>query len=710
MGPPVVTAGAGREAPGATVAASRLEFHLLGPLTVLDGSGQPIDLGARKQRAVLALLLLEPGRVVSLDRIIQGLWADEAPSSATGTLQAYISQLRRVLEPHRSPRTPPTVLLTREPGYLLAVQPDQVDAIRFGDEVEAGRAELAQGRVAEAERILTTALSRWHGEPLPEFADEDFAAPAITRLVALRADATEDLIEARLALGRNATAATEAQALVDRYPFRERAWAQLMLALYRDGRQADALSAYRRARHILDTELGLPPGPQLRALEESILRHDPTLGLAPVTDPTVPETAVPDAAVPDTAVPDTALPDAAGAEAPVPPVGMLGRASQLAWVADRIAAASTGRGGLLFVAGHAGVGKTLLTEAAADMARGKGMFISWSRCFEGGTAPAFWPWIQVLRALPDDLGAERVLAQLSGQGHVAWRGDDPDTARFHLLEAIGDVIRAAARHRPTLLVIDDLHLADPSSLRQLAHLAGELNRLPLLVLATMRSEPSESDRLLRETLGALANQRGVERVSLQPFSLDDVRAYLVGSIGTEPAPDVVTALYERTGGNPFYLKELLRLLGSEHPAGWSSAQATAESAVPESVRDVISRRVSRLPEDTQALLRAAAVIGRDVDAVLLETAAGIDNERVMSLLEPAVATGLLVEVPQRWDYRFTHALVRDALYAELSRLQRSRIHRRVGEALEALGRADDPASIGLLAHHFAMAARIGAAD
>ncbi|MBO4210343.1 BTAD domain-containing putative transcriptional regulator [Micromonospora echinofusca] len=700
------------------------DFRILGPLTVLDSRGTPLHTGTRKQRAVLAVLLLEPGRVVSLDRIISGLWADEAPSSATGTLQAYISQLRRILEPDRSPRATPRVLLTREPGYLLAIRPEQVDAVRFAGRVEAARGLLDAGAFGAAQETLVAALGEWRGEALPEFAGEEFAGPAVARLDGLRNDAMEHLTEAWLALGHHSRAAAQARTLVDRDPFRERAWGQLMLALYRDGRQAEALESFRQARRILDEELGLPPGPQLRALEESILRHDPALA-GPV--PGAPPTAI---AIPETEPSVLGCPadgDAGPTNSTSPPApgstttatdttgvptgsGIVGRTVTLARITDRLAATRTGRGGLLIVSGRAGVGKTIFAERAVDRAAADGVTTIWSRCVEGSATPAFWPWIQILRALPPGTPTGPLLDALTGRGGPVAGTDDPDAARFHLHETTAELLRSVARQAPLLVVIDDLHLADAASLRLLHHVAAELDRLPILVLATTRSEPGDLGGPLRETLGGLANASGVERVGLQPFTVDDVADYLRAGTGVEPDVDVVRALHERTGGNAFYLKELLRLLASEHPVGWGAPQVRAESAVPESVRDVISRRVARMPEGTQSLLRAAAVIGRDVDAVLLETTAGIDNEQLMGLLEPAVATGLLLEVPDGWDYRFAHALVRDALYAELNRLQRARIHRRVGEAMEALHPVDDLTVAGLLAHHFAAAARIGTAD
>ncbi|MEV6926741.1 BTAD domain-containing putative transcriptional regulator [Dactylosporangium sp. NPDC051485] len=668
---------------------TRLEFRILGPLEASMPGGTPIDLGARKQRAVLAMLLLEPGRVVSVDGIAEGLWGGDAPASATGTLQAYVSQLRRVLEPDRAPRTPPAVLLTRDPGYLLAVDGEQVDAVRFTVGAEAGRSALARGDLAAAERDLRAALQEWRGEPLADLADEAFAAAAAGRLNELRDAALEDLAEVQLGTGRAAAAIASAQALLERRPFRERSWGQLMLGLYREGRQADALAAFRRARAVLDEELGVPPGPRLRELESAILRHDPGLSLSPAPEPAP-------------AGPGPAAP-ASEPEGP----RLVGRTAEEGRIAERIERAAAGAGGVLLIAGEAGLGKSRLAERAAQLAAGRGLAVAWSRCVEASATPAFWPWTQVLRALPGTPEARRLLDALAGRG-VDRHREDPDAALFHLHEAVAEELRGHAAARPLLVVVDDLHAADAASLQLLAHLAAGLARSALLVLGTLRPEAADTDPALRETLALLANERGAERLRLAALTAGDIAEY------TGRPAAVARALQERTGGNPFYLNELLRLLDSEHPGGWADADAVAGTGVPESVRDVIERRLSRLPGRTRDLLATAAVLGRDVDLLLLEAATenreSGGHERVMAALEPAVAAGVLLEVPDGWDYRFSHALVRDAVYGGLSRLERARLHKRVGEALEAFDRPDDPNLLGRLVHHFTMAARLGVAE
>ncbi|MGJ6964142.1 BTAD domain-containing putative transcriptional regulator [Streptosporangium sp. G11] len=669
-----------------------LTFRLFGPLEVADEAGHPLDLGTRKQRALVAMLALEPGRVVSLDRLIDELWAGEPPSGATRTLQAYIAHLRRVLEPGRRPRTPPRVLLTREPGYLLAVVPGQVDLARFAAGAEEGRRALARGDHGGARRVLEETLELWRGEPLGEFAGQEFARPAVARLRELRATAVEDRFEARLALGEGGACVPDLEGLAEAHPYRERLWGLLVLALYRAGRQADALAALRRVRALLADDLGIEPGPRLRSLERAVFEQAAELeipGTAPGPLAGAGPFPSPAASVPLAPAPITpAARPAAGA----PEAGetLVAREAQLRLVAGRLASARRGDGGVLLVTGEAGIGKTRLARAAADEAAGRGFRVAWGRCVDGA-APAFWPWTQVLRECG---GANPLHGEAASPG--GGPGLDPDAALFELYERVTTTLISG--DGPLLVVLEDLHWADASSLRLLAFVAGELARHPVLVVATLRPEPGDHPARLRDTLGALSRERGTERVELSPFGAEDVSSYLrLRRIPEDPG--LVGVLLERTGGNPFYLSELLRLREGE-------GERCLAAGLPAGARDVIERRAARLPEETRELLRAAAVTGREVEVDVLEAVTGIPAERVMSLLEPAVASGLLAEPPGGPDYRFSHALVRDALLSGLGRLARARLHLRTGECLETRPGAE-PAT---LAHHFAAAARVGGAS
>jgi YVTN family beta-propeller protein len=253
----------------AVAAAPKLRFSILGPLEVIR-EGEVVDLGARKQRAVLAILLLNANRVLSTERLIDELWGDAPPETARSALQVYVAALRRSLGGDV------TALRTSAPGYVLEVEPGALDHDRF---VELCRE--AHG-VADDERrsaLLRDALELWRDAPLADLSTEPFAAAAIARLEEQRLEALEQRIDADLALGRHRLLIGELEPLVDAHPYRERLRGQLMLALYRSGRQADALEAYRAGRRALDAELGLEPGPELRELEAAILRQDPTLSL-----------------------------------------------------------------------------------------------------------------------------------------------------------------------------------------------------------------------------------------------------------------------------------------------------------------------------------------------------------------------------------------------------------------------------------------------
>jgi YVTN family beta-propeller protein len=253
-----------------------LEFRILGPLEVVEQQ-RLVVLGGPKQRAVLAILLLRRGEVVSSDRVIDQLWGERPPATAAKTLHGYVSHLRKALGDE--------VLLTRGGGYMLAVAPGQVDAERFEALVADARHALADGDAAGARELLGSALALWRGETLADLAYEPFAQSEIARVEEAHLAAVEDRIDADLMLGQHRGVVGELEALVGLHPHRERLLGQLMLALYRSGRHADALDVYRRGRQALADELGLEPGAELRALEQRILTHDPALNPAIPAEP-----------------------------------------------------------------------------------------------------------------------------------------------------------------------------------------------------------------------------------------------------------------------------------------------------------------------------------------------------------------------------------------------------------------------------------------
>jgi predicted ATPase/DNA-binding SARP family transcriptional activator len=311
------------------VTAADAQFSLLGPLSV-SSNGEPIALGGQKRRALLAVLLLEANQAVSRDRLIDALWGEEPPDTARNTIQVYVSQLRKLL--------PEGMLETAPPGYRLTVDTDAIDLFEFVRLSEEGRTALSTGDAARAADTLRNALALWRGAPLADLPWEPFAQAEIVRLEELRLTAQEDRIDADLALGRHGQLVGELEGLVAEHPLRERLRAQLMLALYRSGRQADALAVYQRARRTLVDELGIEPTESLRQLERAILAHDPSLEVQQAR-PGLPR------------------------RAPIPATPLLGRERELAAVAGLVRDEDTR---LVTLTGIGGIGKTRL---ALELAR-----------------------------------------------------------------------------------------------------------------------------------------------------------------------------------------------------------------------------------------------------------------------------------------------------------------------------------------------------
>ena len=376
-----------------------VDFWILGPLEVLDG-GRTVPLGGVKQRALLGLLLLHANETLSTDRLIDELWGENSPASAAKAVHARVSRLRKALAGEEGSGTGDLVV-TRERGYELRLDPDRLDSNRFERLVAAGRSELGAGRPERAASALERALSLWRGAPLADLAYEPFAQPEIARLEDLRVTALELLIEAKLALGRHAEVIGQLETLIAEHPYREGLRAQLMLAFYRCDRQADALQAYQNGRRALVEGLGIEPGERLRELERAILAQDP--GLA----------------------------GPAGEMAELPPeLGagtlLVGRDAELDWLREHWRRARGGAGRLVLVTGETGLGKTrLAAELAAEVHRDRGAV----RYVAGG-------------ALPD-----AVRAALEG-------GRDEETPTLLVLDDVdraGLELRAVARE-----LIDDL--------------------------------------------------------------------------------------------------------------------------------------------------------------------------------------------------------------------------------------------------------------
>jgi DNA-binding SARP family transcriptional activator len=485
-----------------------MRFGVLGPLEVEADNG-PVVLGGPKERLLLALLLARPNQVVSVDALVGGLWGEQPPPTAAKTLQSHVKRLRRALEPGRARGAGGEVLVTRQPGYLLRVAPGALDAARFEELTAKARRALADGSAQAAASMLREALGLWRGQAFEEFLDSEFAVAEADRLAELRLIALEDRIEADLRLGQHRELVAELEGLIRKYPLRERLWSQLLLALYRSGRQADALLAYQRARSILVEELGIDPGAELRRLHAAILAQDPGLDLPPT----------------GAGAPSRPLPKA------LQPVGppFVGRAAELAWLEAAWTRAAHGRGGMVLLAGGPGMGKTRLAAELARQVHDEGGRVLYGRCTPEPNDP-LQPFRQALAGLgasPGDVpGVQRSPAAFGG-GLAGLLAGPADAA--------------------VLLVLDDLHLAQATALEALTAVVTTAATRRLLVLGAYRDEAASSGPA---GLIARLDPTGAAWRRLGPLGQDEVAQVLALYEGEQAARAAAGAVLEATGGVP----------------------------------------------------------------------------------------------------------------------------------------------------------------
>ncbi|WP_231618937.1 BTAD domain-containing putative transcriptional regulator [Nonomuraea sp. SBT364] len=664
------------------MAADMVAFRVLGPVEAYENG--ELDLGGLRQRAVLARLLVARGQVVPVDTLLYDLWDDDTAKGAQSGLQVYISRLRRVLEPGRPRGGPNRLLVTVASGYALRVAPEQVDALRFEQLVRAAGEHLDEGDPQAARGRLEKALGLWRGTPYSDFADQQWAEAEVNRLTELRLVARERHADTGLRLGMPAETVPDLEALTAEHPLREEGWRLLGLGLYRCGRQGDALAALRRARGILADELGIDPGPALRKLESDILAQAPGLELAPAPRPSRP---VP---VADTWPPRPATPIE---PPPLEPEPFVGRDAELSRLTT--AAARTGRFQVAIVTGVAGAGKTTLLRQLESRLTADGWMTSSGACPDSSATPPGWAWVEILRALVGATGAgeyAQLLAPLLDDA-APDPDDDEVSGGFRLHRAVGGYLAGVARRAPVLLTLEDLHWADDQTLALLRALPSLLATSRVLLVVTCRE--SELDDRQADVLAALA-RLGPVRVGLSGLAPKAVAELVRATCVREIDEDAVESIVERTGGNPFFVRETVRLLDAEGAADRASA-AEVLSRVPSGVRDVLRRRISRLPAGAQQILLQAAVIGRDVDVDVLVDVAG-DEDAVVEAVEAALLAGLVTE-PGPGLLRFDHDLVRDTLYSDASRLRRTRLHAAVAAVIERRA----PSDVAALAHHYFLA-------
>ena len=736
-----------------------MDFRILGPLEVSD-DGRQLELGPPKQRALLAILLLRGGEWGSADALIDALWGERPPETARFALHNYVAGLRRALGPER--------ILSRDGGYQLEVEAEQLDLNRFEHLVEESRAADAQERLER----LQAALALWRGPALADLLYEPFAGEEARRLEELHTSALEELIDAELAFGEGPELIERLEALIAEHPYRERLRGQMMLALYRGGRQVEALACYRQARETLVEELGIEPGSTLRELEQAILRHDPSLEppvreqLPPLAERrkivTVlfaelhfPETLDPEllreaslvalgrvrdvvgahgaaveqraseellavfglplaheddalraaraalelnaagaelrlafesgevlagvdeaghgfvtgAVVPaarhlleqagsaevlagplalallgDTAVVEPAAGSAArliGLARPVVGAGapLAGRRDELAALHGAVMTVSDQRRTRLFVLlGEAGIGKTRLAAELARELEGRATIVQ-GRCLSYGQSLSYWPLVEVLRALGDP--ARKALDRLLSGGATS-----PQQLAWSVYQALA----GAATERPLLVLVEDLHWAEPALLELLAGLSKVPGEAPILMLCLARTELIEQHPEWAEH----------ESLLLQPLPRADAGALLDARLD-RPEPRQRERILARAAGNPLFLEELSAFL----------AEGGEERQLPPRLQVLLQARLEQLPEPQRLVLAAAALEGTVFYGGALGTLAA---EELAALVKTALIRPVPAELEGEECYRFRHELIRDAAYGALPKTERARLH------------------------------------
>ncbi|MDT7846358.1 BTAD domain-containing putative transcriptional regulator [Streptomyces justiciae] len=627
-----------------------MRFGVLGPVEVLRDD-VALELGPRQRRLLLVRLLIEDGRPVSQDTLLNDLWPTDRPTGAASSVRAHVSRLRAVLDPVRQ-----GLLVSGPSGYALKVPREARDTTLFEEAVGRARDALRARQLPVARQEIDAALVLWRGEALAEAGEHAFAIRERARLDAALDDAKELRATILVQQGETELAIDVAEGLVLKAPLRETSWALLMRALYAAGRPVEALKQYERFRDMLATELGLDPSPQLRDLHTAVLRHD--------------------VAVLGTAVTGASLPPRPAVTARrALPAPFVGRAVETARLDVLLAAGAAGRPQWAVIDGGQGAGKTRLLDEVAARAAAAGFTVARTRAGQALSGnrgiSQTCPTVQLLDALRQD-------GKDSAEDEVAQK--DP-------LATVVDELTQG----PTLVVVDDLDRAPQGFHRLLRRLSQVLREAPVVFVCTLRNPDAPVSSVLLADLALL----GATWLTLAPLTIDDV-AELLAAQGEFASPTEVAALHRRSEGHPFTLVDLLAL-----PPG---RRTGPDARIPAAVRNILHARLLELPDAARTMLAFAAADGEWLDVGLLADAQGLAPEELLPLIDAAVTARVLV-----WDaepgtadttgtgrYRLPE-LPRDVVLSTQTASARQLRHAAL--ARELAGRAGDEAAVERLARH-----------
>ncbi|MBW4720282.1 BTAD domain-containing putative transcriptional regulator [Saccharothrix obliqua] len=617
-----------------------LAVELLGPVRARR-DGVEVDVGAARRSAVFAMLATRAGQAVSRAELITGVWGDAPPATAEAGLYSYVSGLRRALEPRRSPRSADGLLVSTGGGYSLRIDPASLDVHRFEQHRARARA-LADTDVIGALHELEHALALWRGEALAGVPGP-FAEAQRARWGELRLATVEQRAGLALAAGRGAGLVDELTALIGEHPVREGLHALLVTALHREGRQGEALGAYRAAERVLADEMGIEPGPALRRAHREVL--EPVAARARRTPP-----------------------------AEVVGTGFVGRAEELGVLRDAVADVAAGRGGAVWLAGEPGIGKSALLAAGLAGAADAGCRVAWAAGDElGGRLP-----LRVVLDALDVIG-----------GHADHLVDRAALANEwpRAVDRLAEHVAAVCADGPLILVVDGVQWADEASVRFWQGLLRLPARLPLLLVAAARPVPRRADVARVRRAVADTGGRVVELGALPPA---DVAALVTGLIGAPPGPDL-RALCAKAGGNPRYTKELVDALLRDGRIEFRDCVAVVDGlldrdcvrTVPPTLLPALTKWLGFLSPEATGVLRWASLLGDEFSLGDAATVAGKLVSDLVTAVDEAAAAGVLADAGARFTFRYP--LLRHALYQGMPAAVRTALHRQAAQSLAEAG-------------------------
>lgn len=673
--------------------AGRVGVEAEGNAVALTGLG-------RFGRLTLAYLVCERHRPVSRDELADALWGEDLPRSWEQMLRAMSAKMRAMLRDVGL--DPAQALVTAFGAYQLHLPADVVvDVEEAAANRDAALAALVAGDAGRSVELAGAAAAVAARQFAPG-ATGTWVERRQAELRELNLSALEIVARGAAALGRTADAVAAAEAAIALEPFRESTYLALIDAHAKAGNRGEALRAYERCRRVLAEELGVNPSPSTEAAYLGLLQDPPPRDDQPAALP---------------------LPAPLGSAAGTSLWGREAELDRLAEALERVA--TEGRQAVL-LGGEAGMGKTALVAAAARQAHARGARILYGRCDEDLELP-YQPFAEALSRFVAHADPRELSDHVDAHGGDLARlapdltrrlsdvppapSTDPEADRYRLFETVAALLADAAKRAPVVLVFDDLHWATSGTLQLLRHVLRSTISARLLILATYRH--TEISDALADMLADLRREPGgVDRLQLEGLGTEAVTAFVESVQGLASEDDgqaLAEAVRVHTGGNPFFVGELLRHLAEtgatyRRRGPWSYYADEDDVGVPTGVEEVVARRLRRLSETANDAVVRASVIGVEFDLQLLERVA--DDGDPLDGVEEAVRGHVVIEVSPS-HYRFSHALVRDAVYSRLTATRRGRLHRRVGEMLEASpgGRQH----IDALAHHFAAAATAGSA-